>query len=996
VGWMERAGLRKANTTTVEAATTEGERQGMGNSPFSPMMPLRPMQGVGGQPKLWDTPAGFNTQNVSNRGDGRMSFSALKGLTDNYDVASMCIAHRINDIRSLEWNIVPAEGLDSNVEKSIEIARRLMKKPDRQTPFNSWLAMYLEDVLRYDAGTLYKRRDRAGRIYGLEVVSGTTMAPLLDGWGRRPVEEAPAFAQYIQGNVSKWFTSDEIIYQPFRPQPDSPYGIAPLESVLLPANTDVRFQMHFLNYFTSGTVPEGFIVLPESASNAAQMNEFQDLYDAWFYGDETKKRGMRVLPNETSIIQTKDTVFDIAFPMFLLKKVCAAYNVTPADLGFTDDVNKSSGDSQADVQFRTGVLPLVRHIEGLLTSFLQDDLGLPVEFQFDTARDSEDKYDTARADEIHIRNGVVSVDEVRELRYGKPINADEPTQRFIVAAGVGIVPLSQLTIMSGPTDSETLDADPNGAPAAPPALPGAAGGQEAITTPHGATPAQQAPLALTAGPVPGAKVDQSASTPTAAPGSHLTPEVLQHLFKGQVKVASAAIKAIDTGRVLMIQRTLDPEDPAAGTWEFPGGHLDPGEDPVDAATREWSEESGLQWPADAAMSGEWSSPDGSYVGLIFKVPAEASIPINTGDGEDGETLAWFDPAHLEGFPALRAELAAQLPAEELAKAMRRELQMWRSNTRSRLKRGDAPRRFDGEHLSTDLVDGIYAVLKSAATEDAANTVFDAAIGATAGGFPKVPTPPSWRDSPPVTTPYHSIDLPLTDHYTPLIREALGGTLTHEQLVALIGAQHPQVASTSLASALTQNANPEPLAEVLNALWAESYRAGDSAARVQMGIDVTALDGFAPGLLGPMPTGLSWTEAIVRANIELRGVTNTTMNKLGGLIVDGLADGVPVQKLARDLTAYLKDGNRAELIAHTEMARMATLGSEAAYRQQGISEWNLVISSGACPVCVDIFSRNPHRIGDSGSMPPVHPRCRCAMAPVETTIRNPFEPTEGVQ
>lgn len=988
MGWMESVGLRKSGATPspVDVAAAEGERQGMTGTPFSPMLPLRPQQGVGGQPRLWDVPSGYNTKSTSDRGNGRMAFSALKDLTDNYDVASMCIAHRINDVRSLPWTIVPAEGVDSNVETSIEIARRVMKKPDRQTPFNSWLAMYLEDVLRYDAGTLYKRKDRIGRIYGLEVVSGTTVAPVLDGWGRRPVGDAPAFAQFIQGQVSKWFTSDEIIYQPFRPQPDSPYGIAPLESVLLPANTDIRFQMHFLNYFTSGTVPEGFLTLPESASNAQQMQEFQDLYDAWFFGDEAKKRGMRVLPAGTEVTQTKDATFDVTFPMFLLKKVCAAYNVTPADLGFTDDVNRSSGESQADVQFRTGTLPLVQHVQGILTSFLQDDLGLPVEFQFDTARDSEDKLDTAKADEIHIRNGVVSVDEVREMRYGKPVDTEEPMQRFVVVQGQGLVPLAQLKAMSGPTDVETLGPDPEAPPEAFPALP-AAGGEEANAPQGGVTPDQ----ASTATPVTDSMVDEDASdTPGSGVTRYLTPEVLAHLFKAAgVTVAGAALKARDTGRVLMIQRTLDTTDPASGTWEFPGGHLNPGEDPMDAAIREWEEETGLFWPQTATLAGEWSN--GPYVGLVFKIANESAIPINTGCGEDGETLAWFDPADLPGFKGLRSELAANLPAEELAKSMRAELLQWRSNTRARLKRGQEPRRFNGEHLSADLVDGVYEVLKSVSGEDGINTVFDAALGAaSAGGFPKAFIPPSWRDSPPVATPYHNVDLPLTDHYAQRVQAALRAILSEEDLRAIFAEQSPQVASTSLAAALAQKANTAQFTEVLNALWGEAWVAGEAVGRVQTGVDIHALTGFTPGeALGPMPSSLSWTEALLQANIELKGITRTTLTKLGKLIVDGVANGDPVDRVARDLDDYLGDSKRAELIAHTETARMATLGSQAAYREAGVTQWNLVVSAGACPICLDIAANNPHRMG-SRNEPPIHPRCRCAMAPVETSIKNPFD------
>lgn len=45
-------------------------------------------------------------------------------------------------------------------------------------------------------------------------------------------------------------------------------------------------------------------------------------------------------------------------------------------------------------------------------------------------------------------------------------------------------------------------------------------------------------------------------------------------------------------RVLVLQRSKN-DDWKAGWWDLPGGHLDEGEEPVDAAMRETKEESGL-------------------------------------------------------------------------------------------------------------------------------------------------------------------------------------------------------------------------------------------------------------------------------------------------------------------------------------------------------------------------------------------------------------------
>ena len=144
----------------------------------------------------------------------------------------------------------------------------------------------------------------------------------------------------------------------------------------------------------------------------------------------------------------------------------------------------------------------------------------------------------------------------------------------------------------------------------------------------------------------------------------------KEMKKNTWEVAGMAVVAKDTGRVLMLQRAVldNDDDPAAGTWEFPGGHIDPGEKPLAAAKREWAEEVGLPLPKGNRVS-EWFSDDGIYVGFVVEIPSEGLIPfgerdhITNPDDPDGdklEAIAWWDPSHVEGNPALREELKGQV------------------------------------------------------------------------------------------------------------------------------------------------------------------------------------------------------------------------------------------------------------------------------------------------------------------------------------------------
>lgn len=134
--------------------------------------------------------------------------------------------------------------------------------------------------------------------------------------------------------------------------------------------------------------------------------------------------------------------------------------------------------------------------------------------------------------------------------------------------------------------------------------------------------------------------------------------------------AGIAVQARDSGRVLMLQRADSDDDPAAGYWEFPGGCTEPSDGgPFGTAVREWQEETGCHLP-DGDTVGSYLSPNGRYQTFVYTVPSETDVPIFTDrdqvvnpddpDGDATEALAWWEPDHLAGNPAVRPELLTSL------------------------------------------------------------------------------------------------------------------------------------------------------------------------------------------------------------------------------------------------------------------------------------------------------------------------------------------------
>ena len=185
----------------------------------------------------------------------------------------------------------------------------------------------------------------------------------------------------------------------------------------------------------------------------------------------------------------------------------------------------------------------------------------------------------------------------------------------------------------------------------------------------------------------------------------------------RVKVAGLAVMAEDSGRLLMLQRTMSEVDPAAGYWEFPGGHIEEGESALDAAKREWQEETGHVVP-DGRWVAKWES--GIYRGHVWLVPSEDHIKLNLDpanrhvlnpddpDGDWAEVVAWWTPEQLAGNTAVREELRKDvskvIEAINVAKASRDPVSMARRELYKEWKSELHPRGDDGRFIEKGEID----------------------------------------------------------------------------------------------------------------------------------------------------------------------------------------------------------------------------------------------------------------------------------------------------
>lgn len=104
------------------------------------------------------------------------------------------------------------------------------------------------------------------------------------------------------------------------------------------------------------------------------------------------------------------------------------------------------------------------------------------------------------------------------------------------------------------------------------------------------------------------------------------------------------------GRILLQHRDNDPAIIFPGAWAIFGGHVEPGEDPADAAIREIAEELGLHLHPPLPLFHHGT--EGARERFIFLAPltrAPADLTLNEGQG-----MALLGAREIESYPVVPA------------------------------------------------------------------------------------------------------------------------------------------------------------------------------------------------------------------------------------------------------------------------------------------------------------------------------------------------------
>jgi len=418
----------------------QAKTQGMfaPGAPLTPNAQITPAQG----PRQWQYPVGYNIGQLP-RSTETTSFDTLRNLASLYDGIGICEQVWFDLCSKPELVIKPRAALTKNesgdpispakLEKKYgaRIAKweDFFSKPDRKRSLKQWMRMALKDMLEIDALSIFKHKDRAGRLYALEIIDGSTIKPLLDERGMEPDPPFPAYQQFVYGVPGMQLLNNQLIYRRETERTDSAYGRSRVELIILRVNQALRKQNKDLSTFTDGNVPAGFLEPPEDGSEwkPEDLLDYQTMWDGMLAGNDNIKARIKVIPPGAKYTKTDPDDIMTAFDQFLLNVAVGAFGLTMSELAFTETVNKSSGETQEAIIYRRSMSTIMSIPAEIFTDVMHEEDGNDdLEAGWKAFEEPEDFKAKVDAWNILTTNGTQSTSQAATALGLKPMLETEP------------------------------------------------------------------------------------------------------------------------------------------------------------------------------------------------------------------------------------------------------------------------------------------------------------------------------------------------------------------------------------------------------------------------------------------------------------------------------------------------------------------------------------------------------------------------------------------
>ena len=323
-------------------------------------------------------------------------------------------------IAGMRWRVQPRKGraieeLPLGAER-IAVLGDNFDAPNSDDSFRSFAEQVLEDVIVGGFGAIeLQATGDASHPLAMWPVDGSTIRMKAD-WNGEPA--SPRYVQASgrhgpQGQIA--LNDDELCYIRLNPRTHTPFGLGRLKVAFETVNEFLSAHRYAARLASNSVV--------QYALWLQDLGPAQHERLIHWWQDEIEGTGrvpilsVESKPEVLRFGQGNDSDLRLAWQEFLLRVIADAFDLPPFFLGVEHDVNRSTAAELTDVAFRQAIVPTARlFAEHLTRDAIGKKLGWSdLEFVF-TDVDAKNERDEVEIQEILLRSGVLTVNEVRRMR----------------------------------------------------------------------------------------------------------------------------------------------------------------------------------------------------------------------------------------------------------------------------------------------------------------------------------------------------------------------------------------------------------------------------------------------------------------------------------------------------------------------------------------------------------------------------------------------------
>lgn len=475
------------------------------NVPFAPGFPLfpgpinptNPRTGRA-EPRRYEYQV---AQNINVTETRPVPFKTLRAAADQIDIIRRCIEVTKAKMAGLNWDIVLSQDATEKIAAEsgkdyvramaearvkftgeIDRLRRFWENPDRANGMTwvDWLNMSVEEILVIDAWSIWPQRALNNDLYGFQILDGTTIKPLLDDRGMRPLPPQVAFQQILYGfprsefmandddpQADGEFTSDDLAYLVRNRRTMSVYGFSPTERALPLADLYLRRQQWIRAEYTDGVVPDLLFKTDINwGTNPELLRQYENILNDDLAGQTEQRVRARLLPAGLDPFQPEGYAekFQTTLDDYLIASICGHFGVQPTEIGYNPKAGLGGAGfetGKAENAEMLGALPLTQWLSLMITNLSYTYLGMPRELEFRLMPPKRtDTEEMARKAQIEVTSAQKSINE-RRSELGLPLLDTPQADMPILVAGGGAYFLSPDGLINAATAAvaPTLDED---------------------------------------------------------------------------------------------------------------------------------------------------------------------------------------------------------------------------------------------------------------------------------------------------------------------------------------------------------------------------------------------------------------------------------------------------------------------------------------------------------------------------------------------------------